>query len=71
MINLLGSIAAFEREIKLERQRDGIAAAKKDGRYKGRAPTARRKGPQAIELIAQGHSMSDIARRQNFESVGV
>jgi DNA invertase Pin-like site-specific DNA recombinase len=27
MINLLGSIAAFEREIMLERQRDGIAAA--------------------------------------------
>src|SRR5688500_17080019 len=32
MVNLLGSIAAFEREIMLERQKDGIAAAKKLGR---------------------------------------
>jgi DNA invertase Pin-like site-specific DNA recombinase len=63
MINLLGSIAAFEREIMLERQRDGIAAAKKQGRYKGRAPTARRKAPQVLQLLAEGHSISDVARR--------
>jgi DNA invertase Pin-like site-specific DNA recombinase len=63
MINLLGSIASFEREIMLERQRDGIAAAKKAGKYRGRAPTARRKASQIIALAAEGHSMSDIARR--------
>jgi DNA invertase Pin-like site-specific DNA recombinase len=63
MINLLGSIAAFEREIMLERQRDGIAAAKKQGKYKGRAPTARRKTPQVLQLLAEGHSISDVARR--------
>ena len=33
LVNLLGSIAAFEREIMLERQRDGIAAAKAKGKY--------------------------------------
>jgi hypothetical protein len=43
MMNLLASIAAFEREIMLERQRDGIAAAKTQGKYRGRVPTARRK----------------------------
>lgn len=39
MLNLLGSIAQFEREIMLERQREGIAKAKADGKYKGRKPT--------------------------------
>lgn len=63
MINLLGSIAAFEREIMLERQRDGIATAKKQGKYKGRAPTARRKARQVLQLLAEGHSITDVARR--------
>jgi DNA invertase Pin-like site-specific DNA recombinase len=63
MINLLGSIAAFKREIMLERQRDGIAAAKAKGKYKGRVPTARRKAPQVLQLLGEGHSISDVARR--------
>jgi DNA invertase Pin-like site-specific DNA recombinase len=63
MINLLGSIAAFEREIMLERQRDGIAAAKRDGKYKGRAPTARRKSKEVGNLLAAGCSMSEIAHQ--------
>ena len=41
MLNLLASIAQFAREFMLERQREGIAKAKADGKYKGRAPTAR------------------------------
>lgn len=40
MLNLLGSIAQFEREIMLERQREGIAKAKSLGKYKGRVPLA-------------------------------
>jgi DNA invertase Pin-like site-specific DNA recombinase len=36
MVNLLGSIAQFERELMLERQREGIAAAKADGKFKGK-----------------------------------
>ena len=41
-------VAAFEREMMLERQREGIAA-KRAGEYKGRAPTARasRRGTSA------------------------
>ena len=41
MFNMLGSIAQFERELMLERQREGIARAKAAGKYKGRKPTAR------------------------------
>jgi len=62
-LNIVGSIAEFEREIMLERQREGIAAAKADGKYKGRAPTARRKAEQIRELAAQGVSKVEIARR--------
>ena len=36
MINLVGSIAQFEREIMLERQREGVAKAKGEGKYNGR-----------------------------------
>jgi DNA invertase Pin-like site-specific DNA recombinase len=37
MFNMLGAIAQFERELMLERQREGIAKAKAEGKYKGRA----------------------------------
>jgi DNA invertase Pin-like site-specific DNA recombinase len=43
MLTILGSIAEFERETMLERQREGIAKAHSEGKYKGRAPTARAK----------------------------
>ena len=43
MLNVLGSVAQFEREVMLERQREGIAKAKGEGKYKGRKPTARAK----------------------------
>jgi DNA invertase Pin-like site-specific DNA recombinase len=34
MLNVIGSVAQFEREVTLERQREGIAKAKREGRYK-------------------------------------
>lgn len=63
MLNLLGSIAEFERELMLERQREGIAKARAEGKYKGRAPTARRKAPQVRELRASGLPARDIAAK--------
>lgn len=36
MLNMLASIAQFERELLLERQKEGIAIAKTKGKYKGR-----------------------------------
>ncbi|MFT3687804.1 recombinase family protein [Paenirhodobacter sp.] len=38
MLTLLGGVAQFEREVMLERQREGIAKAKEAGKYKGRKP---------------------------------
>jgi DNA invertase Pin-like site-specific DNA recombinase len=62
MINLLGSIAEFEREIMLERQREGIAKAKADGKYKGRKPTARAQADVIIKLVDTGKSNVTIAK---------
>lgn len=38
MLTMIGAIAEFERENLLERQREGIMIAKKNGVYKGRKP---------------------------------
>lgn len=61
MLALLGGIAAFERDLMLERQREGIAKAKSEGKYKGRAPTARRKTDEVIRLKAEGKTGDAIA----------
>lgn len=71
MLNVLGSVAQFEREIMLERQREGIAKAKAAGKYKGRAPTARAKTVQVAEMAANGISLSEIARRLDIGKASV
>ena len=52
---------AFERDLMLERQREGIAKAKSEGKYKGRAPTARRKAADVVRLKAEGRTGDAIA----------
>ena len=60
LLNLVGSIAQFEREIMLQRQREGISVAKAEGRYKGRKPTARSKSDQVFELHERGVPAAEI-----------
>lgn len=62
MLNVLASVAQFEREIMLERQREGVAKAKAERKYKGRAPTARAKTEQVRALAATGLKKAEIAR---------
>lgn len=38
MLTVIGAIAEFERQNTLERQREGVAIAKREGKYKGRKP---------------------------------
>ena len=47
----------------LERQREGIAKAKAEGRYRGRVPTTRRKATEIIRLEEAGIMPSEIASR--------
>lgn len=63
MLGVLGSVAQFEREIMLERQREGIAKAKAEGKYRGRKPTAREKGADVKRLAAEGIGATEIAKR--------
>ncbi|QLL42817.1 recombinase family protein [Sulfitobacter pontiacus] len=62
MVSVLGSVAAFEREIMLERQREGIAKAKAEGKYKGRKPTAKAKVADVQRLRAEGKGATEIAK---------
>ncbi len=62
ILNVFAAFAQFEREMMLERQREGIAKAKADGRYKGRKPTARAKAPDAIRLFRDGKRVAHIAK---------
>lgn len=63
MLTMLAGVAEFERDIMLERQREGIAKAKAEGKYKGRKPTAQAKSEDVMVLKAQGIGASEIAKR--------
>jgi DNA invertase Pin-like site-specific DNA recombinase len=60
-LDMLGVFAEFEANLRAERQRDGIEAAKAKGVYKGRAPTLDR--ARILELHAQKVRPVDIARQ--------
>lgn len=63
MLTVLAAVAEFERGLMLERQREGIAKAKSDGKYRGRAPTARRQAAEVHRLKSEGVKPTDIAKR--------
>lgn len=63
MLTMLGAIATFEREMMLERQRDGINKAKEKGVYAGRKPTARAKTAEVLELLAEGFTKEAVAAK--------
>jgi DNA invertase Pin-like site-specific DNA recombinase len=71
MLTMLGAIASFERELMLERQREGIAKAKAEGRYQGRAPTAMRQAGEVARLKAEGVTPTEIAKRLNMSRMSV
>jgi DNA invertase Pin-like site-specific DNA recombinase len=49
----------------------GIAKAKADGKYKGRAPTARAKAEKVKQLRAAGVGPSEIARQLSISRTSV
>jgi DNA invertase Pin-like site-specific DNA recombinase len=61
--NMLGVFAEFETTLRKERQLEGIAKAKSEGKYKGRQPTARRKSFQVINLVKEGLTRQAIAEK--------
>ncbi|HMU87554.1 MAG TPA: recombinase family protein [Agitococcus sp.] len=66
MLTILGGIAQFEREVMLERQREGVNKAKSEGKYTGRKPIDDKRKALILELDKQGLTRAKIAK-----SVGV
>ncbi len=62
LLTMFAAMAQFEREVMLQRQREGIAAAKAEGKYKGRKPTAREKTAEVKKLHDGGMGATEIAR---------
>lgn len=61
MLTILAGVAAWEREIMLERQREGIAKAKAEGKYRGRKASI---VPADLrQLQADGLGPAAIAKR--------
>ena len=71
LLTMFAAVAEFERSVMLDRQKIGIARAKAEGRYRGRAPTARRLAPQVRELRASGIGASAIAERLGISRASV
>jgi DNA invertase Pin-like site-specific DNA recombinase len=71
IVTMFAAVAQFERELLLVRQREGIAKARAEGKYKGRAPTARRLAPQIREMQSSGVRPSVIAAKLNVSRSSV
>jgi hypothetical protein len=56
----------LEREMILERQREGIAKAKAENRYMGPRPSARLKADEAVKLFNTGRSVTDVTTALNI-----
>ncbi|PPA05300.1 DNA invertase [Pseudomonas sp. MWU12-2312b] len=71
MLNVLGSVAQFEREMMLERQREGIAKAKADGKYKGRKPKGEPLLERILALKAEGLGDTAIGKELGLDRTTV
>lgn len=60
-LTMLGAFAEFEADIRAERQRDGIEAAKAKGVYKGRKPSV--DASEICRALVAGERPADVARR--------
>jgi DNA invertase Pin-like site-specific DNA recombinase len=63
LVRVMGSIGQFERDRFAERRFLGIQRAKKEGKYKGRKPTARAKAPEVLKLKERGFRPDEIAKQ--------
>ena len=71
MLTLIGGIVQWEREVMLERQREGIRKAHLEGKFRGRVPTARRQADKVLKLKEQGSTPSDIAKALKISRASV
>jgi DNA invertase Pin-like site-specific DNA recombinase len=68
-LDMLGVFAEFETNIRKERQTEGIAKAKAEGRYTGRKKTI--DDAEIRRLKREGVGATEIARRLNINGASV
>jgi DNA invertase Pin-like site-specific DNA recombinase len=72
MLTILAGVATWEREIMLERQREGIAKAESEGKYKGRPASIDaaqiRRLPRWVRPLSPSNSVSPAARSTGCSS---
>ena len=66
ILNMMVSVAQFEREMMKERQVEGIKRAQAEGKYKGRVPTAMKQADKVRALVDAG-----VTRVQVQEQLGI
>jgi len=62
LVSILGAISQFEKDRFTERRSVGIAKAKKEGKYKGRQPTARAKSDEILQLRERKFKIAEIVK---------
>jgi len=70
-LDMLGVFAEFETNLRKERQLEGVAKAKAEGRYKGREATAQAKSKQVLALHQEGIKAADIAVQTGISRASV
>lgn len=61
MLQMLGAVYEFERDMLLERQKEGIEKAKLAGKFKGRKKSVNR--DKVVELLNDGISIRNVAKQ--------
>lgn len=69
ILTLFGAVATFERRLMLERQKEGIARAHAEGKYKGRPPTI--DTAEVRRLKTEGVGPAAIARKLGIARASV
>lgn len=68
-LTVIAAIDQFEREIILERQREGIAIARKEGKYRGRKPIQLKDAE--FDKYLEQYNTRKITRQQMAEKLGI
>ena len=69
LLQMLGAVAMFERNIIRKRQAEGIAKAKERGVYKGRAKSV--SDGKIVALKAKGYKVTEIAEEMGINRITV
>jgi DNA invertase Pin-like site-specific DNA recombinase len=66
VLNMMVSVAQFEREMMKERQVEGVRRAKAEGKYKGRVPKAMNQADKVKALVEAGVTRVQIQEQLNI-----